>query len=379
VKILIAPDSFKESLSAREVADSIEAGIMQYRSDLVCIKIPLADGGEGTVESVLASVGGEKIAVRVRDPLMREIDSSWGLLPDRKTAVIEMAAASGIELLSNPERNPRITTTYGTGQLMLSALDHGCTKIYLGIGGSATNDGGAGMGQALGARLVDKDNREIGPGGGQLSRISRIDTTDFDPRISDCDVVVLSDVENPLIGKNGASQVYGPQKGGDKAMIRELDNNLQHFGNLLESHFGRKIINIPGSGAAGGLGAGLLGFCNAQMSKGFETIADLVKLESIVKTVDLIITGEGKLDFQTKFGKVPYGVAQIAGKYGKKVIGIAGSLGDGYKDLYTLGFQSIFPIAEGPATLDYCLNHAGTLVRNTSERIIRTILIGYQV
>ena len=375
MNILIAPDSFKESLSASEVADCIERGILNIRPDISCSKIPLADGGEGTVEAILNASGGRKIATSVKDPLLRKIDSFWGLLPDGQTAVIEMAAASGLELLSVVERNPMLTSSYGTGQLIKSALDHGCRKVYIGIGGSATNDGGAGMAMALGARLLDANGLDIGNGGGYLTDLISLDLSGFDDRISESELMVISDVQNPLCGVQGASIIFGPQKGADKEIALRLDKNLSHLGKILESSFGKSIINEPGAGAAGGLGAGLMAFCNAKLLPGFETISTIVQLEKFIQKSDLIITGEGKLDYQTKFGKVPYGVALMAKKFNKPVIGVAGTLGNGYEELYKYGFKEIFSISEGIESLEYSILNAKNLLIKTSERIIKAISI----
>jgi glycerate kinase len=375
VKILIAPDSFKESLSALEVADSIEQGILNFNSEIECTKIPLADGGEGTVDAILNAIGGERFSVMVMDPLMREIESFWGLLADNKTAVIEMAAASGLELLSTVERNPLLTTSYGTGQLIKAALDHGCSKIYVGIGGSATNDGGAGMAIALGFRLLDAKDNNIRIGGGYLTDLHFINLSGFEKQIADCEFIVLSDVQNPLCGVNGASHIYGPQKGANPEMIVKLDSNLRHFGNILESVSGKQIVNEPGAGAAGGLGAGLMAFCNAKILPGFNTISELIQLEKAIEESDLVITGEGKLDYQTKFGKVPFGVAQMAKKMRKPVIGIAGVLGKDYKELYSFGFHNIYSISEGIESLEYSIKNAENLLIKTSERIISSISI----
>jgi len=373
VKVLIAPDSFKESLTAIEVSDCIEQGILNYKPDTECIKLPLADGGEGTIDAILQAVGGKKIYQTVKDPLLRDIQSFWGLLPDNKTAVLEMAAASGLELLSNEERNPMLASTYGTGQLIKASLEYGCKKIFIGIGGSATNDGGAGMAMALGAKLIDGQGRLVDVGGKFLSEIHSIDLSDFDPRIYDCEITVISDVENPLCGKNGASYIYGPQKGADPSMVNQLDLNLLHFGNLLELYFKKEVVKVPGAGAAGGLGAGLLAFCNARIKPGFETISDIVKLENAILKADIIFTGEGKMDYQTTFGKTPAGVARLSMKHNKRVIGIAGSLGEGYQELYKFGFQGIFPICEKPQSLDYSIKNARMLIINAVERIIRLI------
>ena len=373
MKILIAPDSFKESLSAVEVAESIEKGILNYIPEAECIKIPLADGGEGTVDAILNATGGSKIPVSVKDPLMRDIKSYWGLLPDGETGIIEMAAASGLELLKPEERNPLIATTFGTGQLIVSALKEGCKKIIIGIGGSATNDGGAGMAEALGVKLLNKNGHRLSTGGSALGDLETISLSDFNNNVSGCEFIIATDVDNQLCGPEGASYIYGPQKGASPKMVQQLDKSLSHYGTKLEHTFGKPITSLSGTGAAGGLGAGLIAFCNAEIKNGFDIISKIVHLEAAMKTVDLVITGEGKLDKQTKFGKVPFGVAQLAQKYKKPVIGIAGTLGKGYQELYNFGFQSIFSIVDGPQSLEWALENAKQLICNTSERIIRLV------
>lgn len=373
MKILIAPDSFKESLSAVEVAKSIEQGILSYIPEAECIKIPLADGGEGTVDAILNATGGRKINARVKDPLMRDIESFWGLLSDGKTGIIEMASASGLELLKPEERNPLITSTYGTGQLIEAALNEGCRRVIIGIGGSATNDGGAGMAKALGAKLIDLNGLGISHGGGALGDLKSINLSGFNNKVLGCEFIIATDVNNQLCGPEGASYIYGPQKGASPEMVLELDKNLLHYGKKLEHTFGRPIISASGAGAAGGLGAGLIAYCNAEIKNGFDIISKIVHLEEEIKTSDLVITGEGKLDRQTKFGKVPFGVAQLAQKYNKPVIGIAGTLGEGYQELYSFGFQSIFSIAEGPRSLEWAMKNAKQLIYNASERIIRLV------
>lgn len=372
VKILIAPDKFKESLSALKVADSIEKGILKVFPKAVIEKVPMADGGEGTVESLVDATGGKIIKTNVKDPLFRDIESFYGILGDGKTAVIEMAAASGLYLLKDYERNPMITTTYGTGQLIKDALDRGCRKFIIAIGGSATNDGGAGMAMVLGVKFYDEDGREIGLGGGELSKIYSIDTSNLDDRLKECEFIVACDVANPLIGENGASRVYGPQKGATKEMVEVLDKNLEHYGKLLEKYFNKKIIDVPGSGAAGGLGAGLMAFLNAQLKSGIEIITETLKLEEKIKEADIVISGEGKIDFQTAFGKTISGIAKLCKKHNKPLIVIAGTVED-IEKLYEIGVSSVFSTMEKPMFLEDAIKNAPTLLEKSAERIFRLI------
>ncbi|EMT38830.1 glycerate kinase [Thermoanaerobacter thermohydrosulfuricus] len=372
MKILIAPDKFKGSLSAFEVADSIEKGILKVFPEAVIEKVPMADGGEGTVESLVDATGGKIIKTNVKDPLFRDIESFYGILGDGKTAVIEMAAASGLYLLKDYERNPMITTTYGTGQLVKDALDRGCRKFIIAIGGSATNDGGAGMAMVLGVKFYDEDGREIGLGGGELSKIYSIDTSNLDDRLKECEFIVACDVANPLIGENGASRVYAPQKGATKEMVEVLDKNLEHYGKLLEKYFNKKIIDVPGSGAAGGLGAGLMAFLNAQLKSGIEIIIETLKLEEKIKEADIVISGEGKIDFQTAFGKTISGIAKLCKKHNKPLIVIAGMVED-IEKLYEIGVSSVFSTMEKPMSLEDAIKNAPTLLEKSAERIFRLI------
>jgi glycerate kinase len=374
MKIVIAPDSYKGSLTAKEVADAIERGINRVKSNIFIDKIPMADGGEGTVQSLVDATGGTIVYTKVFDPLMREIESFYGILGDKKTAVIEMSSASGLPLLSQEERNPLITTTFGTGQLLLHALDNGCRNFIIGIGGSATNDGGMGMLKALGVKFLDKNNKDIGNGGEALGKLCFIDISKLDSRINDSNITVACDVDNPLYGPKGASIVFGPQKGATEDMVRILDNNLKHYADIIEKHLSISIGNIPGSGAAGGLGGGLMAFFNAKLKKGVDIVIEATKLEDQIKAADLIITGEGAIDYQTKFGKTPYGVAKIAEKYNIPVIAIAGSLGEGVNDLYKEGFSSIFSISNKPMTLEDSIKNDVSLLEDTAERILRAVL-----
>lgn len=376
MKILIAPDSFKESLKASEVAQSIEEGIKMAVPDAACISIPLADGGEGTVDALIHATGGTLEKIRVMDPLMREINSYYGILGDGKTAVIEMAAASGLELLREAERDPMKTTTFGTGQLIKAALNKGCRTLIIGIGGSATNDGGAGMAQALGIRLLDKNKNSIDKGGGSLGLLEYIDEKGLDRRIKNLKFIVASDVNNPLCGENGATSVYGPQKGATKEMIKILDHNLYHFGEKLEKKYEKMIKELPGSGAAGGLGAGLVAFLGAELLPGFEIVKRITKLDDIIRDVDLVITGEGRMDEQTIYGKTPHGVARLAKKYQKPVIGIAGSLGSNYTKLYQEGFDVVVSILDQPMSLASALGNAAEMLKFASYNLLRSIIIG---
>lgn len=371
--IVVAPDSFKECLSARLVAENIASGIRKIMAEAEIIQIPIADGGEGTVEAIVSATGGKLVEAMSYDPLMRPIKSFYGVCGDRKTAVIEMASASGIGLLKIDERNPMVTTTFGTGKLIIDALESGYKTIILGIGGSATNDGGAGMAQAFGISLKDQNGDEIAPGGGHLHSLKRIDLRNIHPLIIGTQIVVACDVTNPLCGQNGASFVYGSQKGGTSSMIEKLDRNLGHFGRLIKDQLKIDVANMPGSGAAGGLGAGLMAFTNAHLKPGFEVIKSAIKLEDFIRKADLVFTAEGKIDFQTQFGKTPFGVAQLAAKYHIPVVALAGIIGNGAEVMYQKGITCMFSIVDQPMTLEESIAQAEVLLENTAERVMRAI------
>lgn len=375
MKILIAPDSFKDCLSAMEVASALGRGMQKILPDALITLLPMADGGEGTVESLIDATHGELIGLKVMDPLMREVSSFYGITGDGETAVIEMAAASGIELLKAEERDPWITSTFGTGQLIKDALDHGVNKILLGIGGSATNDGGAGMAQALGIQFSGKFGTVSVRGGGLLGDVEQIHMEGLDPRVAATEIIVACDVNNPLTGRQGASVVYGPQKGADVEMAGKLDRNLAHFAAVIYSQLGKQVSNTPGAGAAGGLGAGLMAFLDASLVKGFDMIAGVVGLEEQIRSADLVITGEGKMDAQTRFGKTPFGVAQLAKKHGKPVIGVAGTLDGDAGILYQSGFNLLMPIQEKPGDLESSLRNGEQLLERTGERLARLLKI----
>lgn len=375
MNILIAPDSFKESLSATEVCRFIESGIKNTLFNTNIISIPLSDGGEGFVKSIIDATKGRLIKVKAHDPLMRPIDAEYGILGDNETAIIEMSKVSGLELLSSKEKNPWITTTYGTGELISDALNKDCKKLIIGIGGSATNDGGAGMIEALGGKLLTADGEQIDKGGGGLQKLATIDLANLDKRLSKCQVVVACDVSNPLLGKNGASFVFAGQKGANSGMIKLLEENLSHYANIIKQEIGKDISDVPGAGAAGGIGAGLMAFLNAELKPGFDIISNILNLDKYVKQADLIFTAEGKVDFQTQFGKTPFGVAQIAKKYNKPVICLAGSIGEGAEVLYNKGISSIFSIISKPMSLDKAIANTSLLLEETAERVMRLYLI----
>lgn len=369
--ILLAPDSFKESMTAKEACEAMERGIKKANKNITCIHVPMADGGEGTMQSLVDATNGDIYKLNVVGPLGNEVESSYGILGDGETGILEMASASGIHLVPLDKRNPLITTTYGTGQLIRACLDHGVKKLLIGIGGSATNDGGIGAIQALGGKFLDKEGNELGFGGGELNKLVFIDLSNLDNRLKNVTVEVACDVSNPLCGEEGASNIFGPQKGATPEMIEILDNNLRHYGILIEEQLGIDVLNTPGSGAAGGLGAGLMAFLNGKLNKGIEMVIKYSKLEEKVPLVDMVWTGEGSIDFQTQFGKTPLGVAQIAKKYNKPVVALAGRIGSNIEMLYTMGIDSIFSITRDITTLEEALKKGQENIEKIAENIIR--------
>lgn len=379
MKIVVAPDSFKGSLTAIEVSDAIEKGIREVFSEAEIIKIPMADGGDGTVQCLVNATGGKILEEKVIGPLGDEVLASYGILADKKTAVIEMAAASGLTLVPEGKKNPLITTTYGTGQLIKAALDQGCRKMIIGIGGSATNDGGAGMLQALGIKLLDQEGKEIGFGGRELKKIIRIDISCIDNRLSDTKVLVASDVNNPLCGPKGASRIYGPQKGATPKITEELDKSLAYFAKVIKRDLHKDIKDIPGTGAAGGLGASLIAFLNAELRPGIEIIIEVVKLEQAIKDADLVITGEGKIDSQTIYGKAPIGVAKIAKKYNIPVIAVAAIIGDDADIVHQYGISSLISVFGQPMRLEESVSHKVSLIKNSIKQSMRAIKTGREL
>lgn len=375
MKFVLAPDSFKESMTSKQACDAMERGIKKVFKDAQCIKVPMADGGEGTVEALVSATGGILHQTTVTDPLGNLITSDFGILGNGTTAVIEMAKASGIQLVRREDRNPLITTTYGTGELIKAALDRGIKHIVIGIGGSATNDGGAGMVQALGGKLLDASGNQIGFGGGQLSKIKTIDLTGLDARLQDVMIEVACDVTNPLIGTTGASAIFGPQKGATPEMVACLDQNLSHYANLIEIATGKSIAQVEGAGAAGGLGGALLAFLSAKLERGIELVIKHTELVSKVQGANFVFTGEGAIDEQTKFGKTPMGVAQVAKKEGAKVIVFAGKIGQGIENLYPLGIDAVFGILTGVTTLDEALSLGEKNIEIAAENVARLLQI----
>lgn len=369
MKVVIAPDSFKESLSALEVANAVEEGFRNFFPDADYVKVPMADGGEGLVHSIVNVVGGQVVNHTVTGPLGDKVEGFFGLIHDGKTAVIEMAAASGLHLLSPERRNPLQTTTFGVGELLLAALEYNVETIILGLGGSSTNDGGAGMVQALGGRLLDVNGCDIGFGGGALADLHSINIKGFDVRLSEVRFEVACDVENPLLGETGASAVFGPQKGATPEMLSVLDRNLRHFARVIERDLGKSVCEIPGAGAAGGLGAGLLAFLPCQLRNGIQIVMEATGLEDHIRDASLVITGEGKIDSQTIYGKTPIGVAATAKKHNVKVIALAGSLGPGYESVYQHGIDTVFSIVPGVCTLADALKNARQNIISTSRNI----------
>ncbi|VVM45874.1 Glycerate 2-kinase [Pseudomonas fluorescens] len=371
MKIVIAPDSFKDSLSAQGVADAIALGLAEVWPDAQLIKCPMADGGEGTVESILAACEGQLRRSNVRGPLGTTVDAAWGWLPHSHTAIIEMAEASGLQLVPVEQRDACISSTFGTGELIRAALDAGAQRVILAIGGSATNDGGAGAMQALGVKLFDAQGQPLTPGGLALAQLFRIDLSDIDPRLAGVRFDIAADVNNPLCGPQGASAIFGPQKGASPEQVQLLDHALGHFADHCTHALKRDVRDEPGSGAAGGLGFAAKAFLAAQFKAGVEVVAELVGLADAIKNADLVITGEGRFDAQTLRGKTPFGVARIARQHGVPVIVIAGTLGDGYQALYEHGIDAAFALASGPMSLEQACAEAPRLLRERASDIAR--------
>ncbi|HZT98571.1 MAG TPA: glycerate kinase [Ktedonobacteraceae bacterium] len=378
MRILIAPQALKGSLTAAETAHAIAAGVQAATPDATVTELPIADGGEGTVEAMVAATDGKIIPVRVTGPLGEPVDAFFGTLGGtlQGTAVIEMAAASGLPLVPLERRDPRITTTKGTGELIRHALDLGCRRLLIGIGGSATNDGGAGMVQALGAHLLDEQGQELPPGGAALAQLARIVYDTLDPRLHNMAVQVACDVDNPLCGPHGASAIYGPQKGATPAMVSELDNALRHYAAIVKRDLGVDVLDLPGAGAAGGLGAGLVAFFNAELLPGSMMVLDALHFDTSLAAADLLITAEGHLDIQTLHGKSVGTVASAAKARGVPVIVIVGGVDHDEQALYDLGISAIVPLPTHPMTLTEAMTSASSLVSRAAERTLRLIDIG---
>ncbi|ABL00513.1 glycerate kinase [Pelobacter propionicus] len=376
MRIIIAPDSYKGSLSAVEVAEAMARGIVSVFPDAEIVSLPVADGGEGTVEALVAATSGRFVCQEVSGPLGEPVMARWGILGDGATAVIEMAAASGLPLVAPERRNPLRASTCGTGELIRAALDAGLRRLIVGIGGSATNDGGAGMARALGVRFLDADGTELPEGGAALARLARVDLDGLDPRLVETSLQVACDVTNPLCGENGASVIYGPQKGATPEMVRELDRALEHYSQVVEQAIARNVSDQAGSGAAGGLGAGLRYFTNASLLPGVKIVLDAVGFAEALKTADLVITGEGCSDAQTAHGKAPLGVARLARNGGVPVICLSGGLGAGAEQLLEHGIDALLGIVSCPMPLEDCMARAAELVETATSRVCRLLRVG---
>jgi glycerate kinase len=376
MRIVVAPDSFKGSLSALGVAEAMERGVHAVFAGAEVVKVPIADGGEGTVAALVAATGGRLEQCEVPGPLGGPVTATWGVLGDGRTAVIEMAAASGLPLVPRHLRDPRITTTAGTGRLLKAALDAGLRKIVIGIGGSATNDGGTGMAAELGARFLDAQGHPLAPGGAALAHLARIDLAALDPRLAQTEILVACDVDNPLTGPRGASAVYGPQKGATPEMVQELDRALGVLAQVATRTTGREVAEQPGAGAAGGLGAGLLWFSPAQLRPGVEIVLAATGFEAKVADADLVITGEGRTDAQTAMGKAPVGVAAVAKRHAVPVVCLAGGLGEGADAVLAHGIDALASIVPQPMSLEECTEHAAQLIEAATARVCRLIRVG---
>ena len=376
MKIIIAPNAFKDSLSAIEAAEAMAEGVLAAVPEANIELVPVADGGDGLTEIVLKALDGQQVKANVTDPLGRPIEAQFCYLPDKKTAIIEMAEASGLRLLRSTERNPMLTTTLGTGQMILSALDLGAKRILVGLGGSATNDGGLGMAVALGAAFLDDNSRKIGPIGKNLSLISNVDLSNMDARVAQTTFEAICDVRNPLFGKDGAAYVYGPQKGASAEQVEKLDAGLRNLADILRKSANLDVSKLESAGAAGGSGMGLHAFFGAKLRPGVDIVLDLVNLDDALENADLVLTGEGQIDWQTAFGKAPAGVAQAAKRHKVPCLALAGSIGKNVEELYKVGITAVFSICQGPVPLEQALKHAHQNLAKTTQQVVRSYLSG---
>ena len=376
MRIVVAPDSYKGSVSALGVAQAMERGINLVFPEADVVKVPIADGGEGTVEALVTATKGQLRYKEVTGPMGKPVNAIWGILGDGKTAVMEMASPSGLPLVPPAERDPRLASTIGTGQLIKEVLDAGLRRLILGIGGSATNDGGMGVATALGIRFLDADGKVLPQGGGSLAKLHSLDLSGLDPRVAEMDIQVACDVDNPLCGPRGASAVFGPQKGATPEMVDFLDKALAHFGVIAAKATGRDVVNMEGAGAAGGLGAGLMFFTPATLRPGVAIVLEATGFSQLVAGADLVITGEGHTDFQTAYGKAPVGVAKVAKQHGVPVLCLAGGLGKGYRDVLAQGIDAVMGCPPSPMTLQECMDGGEALVQDATERICRVLKTG---
>lgn len=376
MKVVVAPDKFKGSLSAPDAARAIARGVKKVSPDAAVDVIPMADGGEGTVEALVAATQGTFREARVTGPMGKPVNARYGVLGDQRTAVIEMASASGLVLVPNDKRDPLRATTRGTGELLLAAIEAGAQRVILGIGGSATNDGGAGLGQALGYRLLDADGRDIGPGGGALDKLARIEEAGRHAALDAVEIAVACDVDNPLCGPRGASAIYGPQKGATPAMVALLDRNLAHFAEIVERDLGRAILDLPGSGAAGGLGGGLAAFASGRIEPGVTLVIRAVGLADRLREADLCLTGEGALDGSSAFGKTAVGVARLAHSFDCPTIALVGTIGEGAEAVLEQGIDAYFSLCTRPISLEEAMANAEPLLELLAAQTMRAFLSG---
>ncbi len=379
MKIVIAPQAFKGSLSALNVANAVQEGIRRIFPDAQILICPVADGGDGTLETLVESSGGKIMEANVTDPIGKPIAAQWGAMGDGNTAVIEMARTSGLALLTLEERDPLNATTYGLGEIIVSALNRGFRKFIVGIGGSATNDAGAGMAQALGIKLIDREGRNVPFGGAALQNLSSIETSSLDQRVLESNFQIACDVNNPLTGPEGASAVYGPQKGATEENVRQLDSALGVFAEVAKRDLGKDISNLEGAGAAGGLGAGMIAFIEGHLRAGVDIVLDTVNLAEKLEYADLVITGEGSIDFQTVYNKAPIGVARMAKERGIPTIGISGMLGENYQIVHDHGIDAALSITNGPISLEKALRNAPSLISEAVEESLRLISVGMRL
>ena len=376
LKVVAAPQTFKGSISALNAAEAISIGVKNIYPSAEVLLCPVADGGDGTLETLVEVSNGNIVECVVEGPTGTPVEAQWGAMGDEQTAVIEMARTSGLALLDLNERDPLNASTYGLGEAILSALDQNYRKFIIGIGGSATNDGGAGMAQAVGISLKDEFGIEIPRGGAALSKLHSIDTAGIDPRIKQSEFMVACDVNNPLTGPEGASAVYGPQKGATPEMITQLDEALKNFAETILRDLGEEVEHISGAGAAGGLGAGMMAFMGGTLKPGVDIVLDTVGLADKLKGTDIVITGEGGIDFQTVYDKAPIGVAKLAKNLGIPTIALAGLVGKDFQVVHREGIESVFSIVNGPMTLENASSNAHRLIVESTEQVMRLLRVG---
>ena len=376
MKVVIAPQGFKAGIPGLEAAQAIARGVIAAVPDAETVLAPVADGGDGTLHALVDGTGGKVFTSMVSGPLGPQLEALWGVMGDGRTAVVEMALASGLALVPQRRRNPRLTTTAGTGEIIREALDAGYTRIIVGLGGSATNDGGAGMAAALGARFMDAEGRSLPPGGSSLARLDRIDVSNLHPGLQGATIIAATDVTNPLCGPEGASAIFGPQKGANAEMVRELDAALANYAQVVTRDVGRDVSGVPGAGAAGGLGAGLMAFAGATLQSGIDMVCEILGFDALLQGADLVITGEGRADRSTVFNKAPVGVARHANTHGVPTVLLAGSLGPGYEELYEHNVASVVCIADRPMNFEASLSRSAELLESAAERTMRLIIAG---